>query len=346
MQKVSEEHNSGYRIINDCLMVNETDWETFVQDHPDCNVFQSPDMVRFYKATDEYKPVTLFSIDKDGRIAGVMVAYIISDGGFLRRRLTSRAIVTGGPLIKKGDEFSASGLIREMTTKTDGKVNYIQIRNLNSTSDLSGKFTKYGYTFEEHLNILIDLTKSIETLRAELHPARRKQIDRAARRGVEIAIPENPDGAILNSCYSILSSVYKRARLPLPSAAFFTEAFNVLGKRNRLKLFLAMYDEKIIGFRYALIYKNIIYDWFAGSRPEYNDKYPNDILPWSIIKWGSEHGFKLFDFGGAGHPAERYGVRDYKLKFGGNTVNFGRYLNIFRPLVYYPAKYYLRLKKH
>lgn len=342
---VPEEHNSGYKIISDSFMVSEADWEAFVQDHPDCNVFQSPDIVKFYRAIEEYKPVTLFSIDKDGRIAGVMVAYIISDGGFLRRRLTSRAIVTGGPLIKKGDEFSTDVLIREMKRKVNGEVNYIQIRNLNSTSELSGKFTKYGYTFEEHLNILIDLTKTIETLRAELHPTRRKQIDRAARRGVEIAIPENPDGATLDSCYSILSSVYKRAGLPLPSPAFFAEAFNVLGKRNRLKVFLAMHNERIIGFRYVMVYKDVIYDWFAGSIPEYNDKYPNDILPWSIIQWGREHGFKIFDFGGAGHPSERYGVRDYKLKFGGNTVNFGRYLYIFRPLVYYPAKYYLRLKK-
>jgi serine/alanine adding enzyme len=345
MQVVSEEQNSGYKIINDSLMISEAAWEAFVQDHPAGSIFQSPDIVRFYEATEEYKPVTLFAIDKDGRIAGVMVAHIISGGGFLRRRLTSRAIATGGPLIRRGDESAADTLIRDMTRKVQREVNYIQIRNLNSTADLSGKFTRYGYAFEEHLNVLIDLTKTLETLKAELHPARRKQINRAVRRGVEVAVQDNPDGETLNSCYSILSSVYKKAGLPIPSTAFFTEAFSVLGKRNRLKVFLAMHNERIIGFRYALVYKDVIYDWFAGSRPEYNDKYPNDILPWSIIKWGREHGFKIFDFGGAGHPAEKYGVRDYKLKFGGSTVNFGRYLHIFRPLVYYPAKYYLKLKK-
>jgi serine/alanine adding enzyme len=345
MQAVSEEQNSGYKIIDDSLMISESDWEVFVQDHPDGNVFQSPDMVRFYETTEEYKPVTLFAVDKDGRISGVMVAHIISDGGFLRKRLTSRAIVTGGPLVKTGNEFCADALIMEMTRKVNGEVNYIQIRNLNSTADVSVSFKRHGYTYEDHLDILIDLTKTLETLKAELHPARRKQIDRAVRRGVEIDIPENPDPETLNSCYSILSSVYGKAGLPMPSTAFFKEAFGILGKRNRLKVFLAMHNGKIIGFRYALVYRDVIYDWFAGSRPEYNDKYPNDILPWSIIQWGREHGFKIFDFGGAGHPAEKYGVRDYKLKFGGSTVNFGRYLHIFRPLVYFPAKYYLKLKK-
>lgn len=346
MQVGSGERNSGYKIISDSVLISSDDWEAFVQDHPDGSIFQSPDIVRFYEATGEYKSVTLFTIDNDGRIAGVLVAHIISEGRFFRRRLTSRAIVTGGPLVKKGDEFSADALIREMTRKVKGEVNYIQVRNLNSTSDISDQFTRYGYTYEDHLNILIDLTKSTETLRAELHPARRKQINRAARRGVEIAVPDNPDGEMLNSCYSILSSVYKKAGLPLPSLAFFTEAFSVLGKRNRLKVFLAMHQGRIIGFRYVLVYKDVIYDWFAGSRPEYNEKYPNDILPWSIIHWGKEQGFRTFDFGGAGHPAEKYGVRDYKLKFGGNTVNFGRYLHVFRPLVYYPAKYFMKFKKH
>lgn len=345
MQVVSEEQNPGCKIISDSVLVSNADWEAFVQDHPDGNIFQSPDVVRFYESTEEYKPVTLFSIDNDGRISGVMVAHIISEGRFFRRWLTSRAIVTGGPLVKKGDEFSADALIREMTGKVRGEVNYIQVRNLHSMADISDKFTRHGYSYEDHLNILIDLTKSTETLRAELHPARRKQIDRAVRRGVEIDIPENPDAETLNSCYAILSSVYGKARLPMPSAAFFTEAFGILGKRNRLKVFLAMHNGKIIGFRYALVYRDVIYDWFAGSRPEYNDRYPNDILPWSIIQWGREHGFRTFDFGGAGHPAEKYGVRDYKLKFGGNTVNFGRYLHVCRPLVYYPAKYFMKLKK-
>ena len=60
MRAVSEKQNSGYKIIDDRVMISEADWEVFVQDHPDGNVFQSPDMVRFYEATEEYKTYNSF----------------------------------------------------------------------------------------------------------------------------------------------------------------------------------------------------------------------------------------------------------------------------------------------
>ena len=36
-------------------------------------------------------------------------------------------------------------------------------------------------------------------------------------------------------------------------------------------------------------------------------------------------------FGGAGKPDKPYGVRDYKLKFGGQLVNWGRFEKVHKP---------------
>jgi lipid II:glycine glycyltransferase (peptidoglycan interpeptide bridge formation enzyme) len=45
---------------------------------------------------------------------------------------------------------------------------------------------------------------------------------------------------------------------------------------------------------------------------------------WEILRWGAENGYKVYDFGGAGKPEERSGVRDFKAKFGGQLVSYGR----------------------
>ena len=45
---------------------------------------------------------------------------------------------------------------------------------------------------------------------------------------------------------------------------------------------------------------------------------------WDIIRWGAKNGYGVLDFGGAGKPGEEYGVRDFKSKFNGKLVNFGR----------------------
>jgi lipid II:glycine glycyltransferase (peptidoglycan interpeptide bridge formation enzyme) len=56
----------------------------------------------------------------------------------------------------------------------------------------------------------------------------------------------------------------------------------------------------------------------------YADEVPGELLMWHILKWGAENGYRTYDFGGAGNPDEKYGVRDFKAKFGGRLVCFGR----------------------
>ena len=51
---------------------------------------------------------------------------------------------------------------------------------------------------------------------------------------------------------------------------------------------------------------------------------PNELVIWHILEWGANNGYRLYDFGGAGRPGEAYGVRDFKAKFGGQLVQFGR----------------------
>ena len=85
-------------------------------------------------------------------------------------------------------------------------------------------------------------------------------------------------------------------------------------------------------------FKDKIFDWYAGSKAEHYDKYPNDILPWEVLKYGHHAGYRIFDFGGAGKPGVQYGVRDYKLKFGGKVVNYGRLIYIHSPIKYFIAQ--------
>jgi lipid II:glycine glycyltransferase (peptidoglycan interpeptide bridge formation enzyme) len=65
----------------------------------------------------------------------------------------------------------------------------------------------------------------------------------------------------------------------------------------------------------------------------YQSKRPNDILYWEAIKWGCKNDYKIFDFGGAGSPGKKYGVREFKEKFGGNLVNHGRFIKAYKPAI-------------
>ncbi|MCH7973680.1 MAG: hypothetical protein IH949_07305 [Bacteroidetes bacterium] len=52
---------------------------------------------------------------------------------------------------------------------------------------------------------------------------------------------------------------------------------------------------------------------------------------------------KYFDFMGAGKPTDTYGVREFKSKFGGELVNYGRFVNINNPFLFKVGKIGLHL---
>ena len=121
--------------------------------------------------------------------------------------------------------------------------------------------------------------------------------------------------------------------MPLSGEDFFKGAVEILDRNKYLHAIGAFLNAELIGVRFVLCYKNLIYDWYAASKDEYLSCRPNDVLPWEIMKWGVNNGFDVFDFGGAGKPGIPYGVRDYKLKFGGQLVNFGRFVKVHNPLL-------------
>jgi lipid II:glycine glycyltransferase (peptidoglycan interpeptide bridge formation enzyme) len=48
---------------------------------------------------------------------------------------------------------------------------------------------------------------------------------------------------------------------------------------------------------------------------------------------------------GAGIPDRPYGVRDFKMEFGGEVVEYGRYLCIRKPVLYKIGKWGVKILK-
>lgn len=160
---------------------------------------------------------------------------------------------------------------------------------------------------------------------------RKNEIRRASKEGTGFTVFTDVDS--LEKCWLILSDVYRRARLPLPDISLFKGLLNCKDESSHLKIFAARNNGKIIGTLLALCWRDRVLDWYAGAFQEYLPKYPNDLLPWEAMLWAKRNGYKTFDFGGAGKPGVPYGVRDFKLKFGGELVNFGRFQKIHQPIM-------------
>jgi serine/alanine adding enzyme len=318
------------RILIDPEVIDRNEWSAFVRSHPDGNIFQTPEYFDFCKFAKPCDGIVVCSVNGD-RITGILVAQIIKDHNGIVGKITSRSVVMGGPLVQDNNTEIADLLIQAYGKESKNLL-YNQIRNLADISSFSNRLLSAGYKFEQHLNILIDLSLNTNDLWAGIHPVRKKQVKRGQRRGVEVKNYCQIEENTLLTCYGLLKRTYKKKGLPLPEFDFFRIAIELFSPIGAIRLFVAEYASEIIGFRLVLCYNGNIYDWYAASSHAHTDKYPNDMLPWEIIFWGSNNGYKTFDFGGAGKPGEPYGVRDYKQKFGGKMVNFGRYTLVHRKI--------------
>jgi hypothetical protein len=320
------------RIIIDPEMIDRSEWKKFVSECKDGNVFHTPEYYDILKESADTSPIAIFYIEGE-IITGVLLAATVKATRGLFSDFTSRAIVWGGPVVKDRRSDVASTLLKEYCINT-GRNLFTQFRNLTDYNEFRNIFLENGFMYEDHMNIMFNLGKGKENLWQDVHPTRRKQINRSIRRGVIAEETVNIDSETVTECYHLLSEVYKRESLPLPGLDYFLNSAKHFSNSNILRIFIARFEGRIIGFRMILAYHGVLYDWYAASSSADSDKYPNDLLPWIIMENGCAEGFTTFDFGGAGKPGVNYGVRDYKLKFGGETVNYGRFTRIHKTVLY------------
>ena len=311
------------KVITDPNQV-EKQWSAFVYNHQYGNIFQTHEMYQVYKQTKNYEPLFISIVDAKDDIIGTLLAVILKEHNGILGHLSARSIIWGGPLIKDNNFVVLNNILNEYKKRIKGKAIYTQFRNQWDWS-MGEKdiFIKNEYSYEEHLDILIDLKRKEDELLMKMHKGRRKNIGRAEREPLKFS--EIEDVNDFDKCLKLIEDTYKRVKLPCPNRSFFYNTDNNFRNGCTFRKFVAKFQDNIISCRFVLCYKGLVYDWFAGTDENHLDKYPNDYLPCKILQWAKINGYNTFDFGGAGKPNKPYGVREYKLKFGGELVNFGRF---------------------
>jgi lipid II:glycine glycyltransferase (peptidoglycan interpeptide bridge formation enzyme) len=303
----------------------EDTWQAFVDGHPLANVFHTPAMQQVFAGAKGHEPLLRAAVADDGRVLALLTAVDVRLTGGPLARLTSRSIAYGGVLCAEGHEGqdALEALLRWHNDTADHRHLFTEMRHRSDAHALRPVWDACGYAHEPELNFLIDLRPSPEAIWQALNRTARKNVRRAKRDGLiaqEVTCSEELDGF-----YGLLQQVYSDAEVPLADISLFRSALELLRQRGMARFVLARSPQgDMAGARVVLLYKGGIFDWYAGASRELRNSRPNDFLVWHTLQWGATHGYHTFDFGGAGHPDVPYGVRDFKAKFGGQLVNYGR----------------------
>ena len=321
-----------YKILT-YKQIDKAAWAEFVKTHPNGNVFQTPEMYEVYARTKHTAPLVV-AIEEHDEIVGLLLAQIITNGDSLVSWLTARSIIIGGPLIKDEREDVLYCLIDAYMRLLPRKVIYSEIRPIYDIVGLAPDLQGIRWTRKGHYNLLMSLDKSQEELFNQMHKERRRNVNQAIKAGLIFReVTEKND---VHAIVELIRKTYERKHVPISYLDMFDEVHD---KMKQYAHFFASYtsDGIMIAGEVRLCYKDLVYAWFAGSDENYFKLRPNDFTMWNVICWGAEHGYKLLDFGGGGEPGKPYGVRDYKLKYGCEIYDYGRYVYVHRPIIYWMA---------
>lgn len=325
-------------ISHEGVMLQEA--KEFVNSFPNSTVYHDP---RFVLANKNLlRPIQVIVLNDNNAILAHASGYIFSEEKGVIKHLTNRTIFKGDILFQDAKVLEI--LLKNINKYLDRKVVYTKISCSKDLHNAKGYYNKYGYKWEPHLNFWINLSQGEEEVWNKISKTRRKQIKRGYNRGLTAQVVTNIMD--FDPYYELLKITYRNAGLPLIEKKYFANIVDTFSKSKQIVVVRVSFDEQLVAHRIVLTHERKLHDWYAGSNPLFHQYYCNDVAVWEILKWGCEHGYNFFDFGGAGHPDIPYGVREFKKKFGGELVNYGILTRVNAPYRKRILEFGIRMKNY
>lgn len=325
--------------------INTEKWIELTKSSIHTSYFQTYDCYRFFKSLSFLEPFT-FGLEENEDLKVVAVGYIVSDGSRIKRFFSRRAVILGGLSLDSDTSQETLEIFLETITKElKNKAIYLEIRNFTDYSDYKQTFTKCDFSYQPHLNFHVP-TPDVDKAFQQLNTTKRRDVRISLKNGA--VIEDTKKIVDVRDFYLILSDLYQnKVKTPLFPEEFFTKAIT---ENPDAHLFCIKYNEKIIGgsFCFALDGRKLYELFVCGLDGVHKNIFPSTLATWAAIEYTAQHQFEYFDMMGAGKPDESYGVREFKSKFGGELVEYGRFQYIFNKTLFSLGKKainYLKRKK-
>lgn len=317
-------------------------WTDLVKASPVANWFQTQEAFDFFDSLP-FLEAFAFAIEANGRLGGLVTGYIQKDGGKIKQFFSQRAIVLGGPLLAEDvSEDELAMLLHGLVERVGKKAIFVEFRNFSNYSRWRKVFERCGFQYQPHYDIHVDTT-SMEVVDAHLGKSRKRDIRVSMRDGASVVT--HPSLSQVREYYGILKTLYEtKVKTPL----FPLEFFEKLSALNSAAFLLVEYGGKIVGGTVCVGLPGVaLYEMYAcGEDGVHKTIFPSEMATYAGLQYAAENDYPRFDMMGAGKPDDGgYGVRDFKLKFGGNLVEIGRYVFVCKPLLFQIGKLGVKIMK-
>lgn len=344
--------NNSYQTI---IEIGDTapDWDDFLSGL-ECAHHEQSTYWANVKRHQGWKAVRLKVIRNSDWLAGAqMLCKRLPFGG-------SIGYIPSGPFYKVPNDPALDMLVNSINAVAkERKIQYVAITPYVENDFLDKIFEKYGYrptreklppTTTVQATLILDLSKGLDTLLAEMRGEMRRKIRHALKSGLQVREGDKSD---LDTLFRLMAIVTeRRGESPTPNRAeVFHHVWDCFNSKGYVKLLVAESEGDPVSIAILFTFGQTVRFWKFGWSGAEEKKYPNHLLYWEMIKWSKENGFRYFDFVQVdstvtdhllqGLPVtdelksrRLYGSTYYKLGFGGKVLKFsGPWFRFQNPLI-------------
>lgn len=299
--------------------INLEEWNELLLNSPEATIFHTKEWLSVIEKSYKDRIVNyIIGRDENKKLVCGLPIIKYRRLGFLA--LTST--IWGTPLLLTGTDE----LIREAVLKDFAefykKINVIYL----SQNDYSNKcqyLGKLGFECQKDFLHRLELTSSFDHLQE-------KKFNRCIGKNIRSAIKNGvilegvKDMVQVEQYYDVAKHTYlRRGGKMIYSFEFYRNVFEIMLPKNLIRWHLAKKDGIVIAGALHFVYKDTVFDLLDASYKEYQNLRPNDLLVYSMIKWGVENRYKYYNFGAS--PLKAQGLIRFKENWGAEKMEYPVY---------------------
>lgn len=322
-------------IISEATPEMDQAWVDFISGASDATIYHHPLWLHVLENETNQKVLRLICKDENSKIVGIFPLQYTKGmpfdlGGFLAaKRLSSL------PRTPMGGPIAVNSVIEEMLIKKAFEIRgkkegqLIQIKSYDPTLHEKIPSLSRFIWREVYITKIPSAPKEIRFGNAKNFSGIKCSVKKALKHGIKIRYSHSDSDLI--KWYDLYAETMKFHAVPARSINFFRDIWKYLMPLELCQLVLAEVVKgngtEIIAGSILLRFNKTMVHAFNGSKREFFDLSPNDLLQWTTIHDAQADGFEFYDLGEAAEDHE--GLASYKRKWASEKRPFYHF--------YYPA---------
>jgi CelD/BcsL family acetyltransferase involved in cellulose biosynthesis len=278
-------------------------WLSLVESQSHATIFQHPSWARALADTYGYRAFAIVATDAAGHVyAGLPMMEVASP-------------LTGRRWISLPFTDHCNPVLRDDSALKDLPAALKELRRSSGIPRVELRFclpphpglqSSQAYTLHE-----VELSEDVEAVYQQIHKMHRRNVRIAENEGVRIEWGTEQRHA--HDYYALHLHTRRRQGVPIQPRRFFDQIAELL-QQGLGFILLAHHEGHCVAGAVFLHWRDTLTYKYGASLPDNRKLRPNNLVMWTAIRWGCQHGFRVFDLGRT--DTSNLGLREFKTRWG------------------------------